>query len=234
MSWPALPPHYWADPQSLATQAERGWPPTLPEPAAPDGSRRGRLQTHLASSFRRLPAFPRLCGGERPGGKKGSANDEAGEDGAAIDPQPLPGAPDGLASWLGGAAKPGGRGFREPVRPGAVRLSPWAVARVRLCDRLQPLGARVPPPPPPPRAGLQTAPACLCASYVLLNPGTNGAPPPGRNLPRLPLSWRQSTWCYPPPPPPPPRPCVITGVPEALNTFKNVLKYITKYNIKGQ
>lgn len=147
--------------------APLGGPPVTPRAATarlvadPSGVRGARrLQTRPAPSPRRLPAADRRLrapsrlsprrGREGPGGEAGAAlrgGGEAGEDGdgAAIVPQPLPGARDGLAGWPGGAARPGGRGVWEPVRPGAARLSPRAAApRPR------------PPPPPAARAAFVT------------------------------------------------------------------------------
>lgn len=158
MSWPALPPHHRADRQSLAAQAEPGWSPTLPELADPDGSRHTWHRPVAA-----FPPFPPLRLGKAREARRAPRTMRRARTARPLTPQPLPGAQDEMASWLGGAAQPGGRGFREPVCPGAVRFSLWAAARVRLCDRLQPLGARVPPLPL--RPGLQTAPARLCASF---------------------------------------------------------------------
>lgn len=80
------------------------------------------------------PLYPLhgLPPGRRDGLRRGG---EAGEDGAAMVPQPFPGAQDGRAERGGKARR--ARGL-EPGRPGAARLFPWAAA--------------LRPRPPPPAA----------------------------------------------------------------------------------
>lgn len=96
-------------------------------PTAPDtpGSVPAPPSRRRQEAPRAFPPFPAPPPG--PGGSAGAAlRGGGGGDGAAIVPQPLPGAQDGLAGYPGGAA--GGRGVREPVRFGAARLSPRATA----------------------------------------------------------------------------------------------------------
>lgn len=124
------------------------------DPSGVRGAR--RLQTRPAPSPRRLPAADRRLrapsrlsprrGREGPGGEAGAAlrgGGEAGEDGdgAAIVPQPLPGARDGLAGRGGkaGRARSPGAAPRPRPPPPAARAafvtvsSPSEPARRRRC-----------------------------------------------------------------------------------------------------
>lgn len=188
------------------------------DPSGVRGAR--RLQTRPAPSPRRLPAADRrLCapsrlsprrGREGPGGEAGAAlrgGGEAGEDGdgAAIVPQPLPGARDGLAGRGGKAGRARSPGAGAPRRrpPLAAGRRPEAASSAagcprRLCDGLQPLRAGAPPPL---RPGLQMAPARLCASHRSPGPGTSEAPHPGLH-PSIAVA-RGSDPAAPPPAPPP-------------------------------
>lgn len=122
------PPHPAGHP-SPAAQPEPGWLPTLRESAPPDGSRHARHGPRAAfpppppGGSARLPAFPRAAAGPGRAARRARRWAGAGGDGAAIVPQPLPGAQAGRAGRLDGRRR-GGRAVRGPVRPAAARLSP--------------------------------------------------------------------------------------------------------------
>ncbi|CAD7678592.1 unnamed protein product [Nyctereutes procyonoides] len=163
-----------------AARARR--PPTLRESAAPDGSTHAGRRPRAAFPPSRLPAAAarRLRAPSRLSPRRaraGPGEAGAGGDGAAIVPQPLPGAQEALAAGRGGRGLPSRCAPAPPARP---RGPPPPAARARLCGRAQPLGAGAPPPPPPPlRPGLQMAPDRLCASRRLPGPGTSGGAAPG-------------------------------------------------------
>lgn len=187
---PGPQPPRWAGRPLLAAQPEPGWPPTLRESAAPDGSRhaRHRPQRRLPAAARRLRAPSRLSprrGRERPGGEAGAAKRAR-----TATARPLSRSPSRACrmGWLASRAGQQGQsdaGFGNPCAPAppASPRGPTPRGRVlrrrcprRLCNRLQPLGAGAPLPP---RPGLQMAPASLCASRRSPGPGTSGAPRPG-------------------------------------------------------
>lgn len=130
----SLPPH-WAGRPSLAVQPEPGWPPTLRESAAPDGSRHARHRPRAAfppppGGSVRLPAFPRAAAGQGREARRARRSAGVARRARTATARPL----SRIASrarrmgWPGGAARPGGRGVWEPGRPGAARFSPRAAA----------------------------------------------------------------------------------------------------------
>lgn len=148
---PGPPPPHWAGRPSLAAQPQPGWSPTLRESAAPDGSRHARHRPRAAfppptGGSARLPAFPRAAAGKGREAKRARRSAGAARRARTATARPLSRSPSRARGmgWPGGAARPGGRGVREPVRPGAARLSPRAAA------------PRPRPPPPAARAAFVT------------------------------------------------------------------------------
>lgn len=138
---PGLRPPHWAGRPSLAAQPEPGWPPTLRASAAPDGSRHARRRPRAAfppppGGSVRLPAFPRAATGRGRVARRARRSAEAARRARTTTALPLSRSPSRArgVGWRGGEARPGGRGVREPVRPGAARLSPRAGRRLEAAS----------------------------------------------------------------------------------------------------